>query len=918
MSIRNLASLFKPASIALIGASRTPHSVGAVVAHNLFNSGFDGPVMPVNPKYRAIEGVLTYPDVDSLPLIPELAVISTPPQTVPELIGRLAERGTRSAVVITAGFGEGGDKQGHQLRQEMLDAARPHLMRIIGPNCLGVLVPKSGLNASFAHLSPAAGKLAFVTQSGAIVTSVLDWAASRSIGFSHLVSLGDMADVDFGDLLDYLANDADTRAILLYIEAVSAARKFMSAARAAARTKPVIVVKAGRHAEGARAVASHTGALAGSDAVYDAAFRRAGMLRVLSLDELFAAVESLAMSEIPQGDRLAILTNGGGIGVLATDALMDHGGHLAELREDTRRRLDEVLPSIWSHGNPVDIIGDAPGQRYSDALHVLAQAPEVDAVLVLNCPTAVADSIEVAQAVIDNVQSSRQSSNRLHRQALLTSWVGEATADRARALFAQQRIPSYPTPESAIQAFMHLVNYRRSQELLLEITPSVPEEFTPAVDTARKLLEGVLAEGREWLSEPEAKGVLAAYGVPVVQTRIVRNPGEAAAVAAELGGRVALKILSRDITHKSDVGGVALNLAGPEAVEDAAQRMLERVAKARSEARVEGFSIQPMVDRPNAYELIVGMTSDSLFGPVILFGQGGTAVELIQDQALGLPPLNMKLAHEVLSRTRIHRQLLGYRGLAQANLDAIALTLIRISQLITDIAEIAELDINPLLADKYGVMALDARIKIVPDGPSGTQRLAIRPYPSELEEEFPLADGRRLLLRPIRPEDEPALQRAFAKLTPEEIRLRFFVPVKTLSHVTAARFTQIDYDREMALILTEPGIAGQTEVFGVVRISADPDNEQAEYAIIVRHDMTGMGLGILLMRRIIDYCRKRGIRVIFGDVLRDNTTMLKLCERLGFSRKALPEDPKILRVSLELRPPRGGYIARDRNGASAR
>ena len=900
MSIRNLDKLFRPESVALIGASRKPHSVGAVLARNLFKSGFEGPVMPVNPKYRAIEGVLAYPDIDSLPMTPDLALLSTPPDTVAELIRKLAERGTKAAVVVTAGFGEGAEAAGLDRRQAMLDAARPHLMRIVGPNCLGILVPGMGLNASFAHVSPKTGRLAFVTQSGAVVTAVLDWAESRGIGFSHLVSLGGMADVDFGDMLDYLANDRETHAVLLYVEAITQARKFMSAARAAARMKPVIVVKAGRHAEAARAAASHTGALAGADAVYDAAFRRAGMLRVFRLGDLFAAVETLAMGELPQGERLAILTNGGGIGVLATDALIDEGGTLAALSEETIGELDKVLPATWSRGNPVDIIGDAPAGRYAEALGVLSDAPEVDAVLALNCPTAVADSRDAARAVIESAEKFIHRHDRAPRRSLLTSWVGQATAEACRALFAEHRIPSYTTPEAAVRAFMHMVNYRRNQETLLETPPSVPVEFTPDAEGANRAIENALADEREWLTEPEAKDVLGAYGIPTVVTQVAHSPEEAEARATEINAPVALKIVSPDITHKTDVGGVALDLARPAAVREAAQEMLQRVKQAQPTARVHGFSVQPMVRRPGAYELIVGVTDDPQFGPVVLFGQGGTAVEIIKDQALGLPPLNMKLAYELISRTRIHRQLRGFRGLPHADLDAIALTLIRVSQLVTDIPEIVELDINPLLADASGVVALDARVRVKAHGAFGSDRFAIRPYPMELEETVRLDDGRELLLRPIRPEDEPALQRAFAKLNPEEIRLRFLAPLKVLSHMMAARFTQIDYDREMALILTEPGIAGQTEIYGVVRISTDPDNERAEFAIIVRHDMAGLGLGRLLMHRIIDYCRRRGTRLIFGDVLQQNTTMLHLCKILGFDQNTLPGEPGIVRVELKL------------------
>jgi len=893
MTIRNLEYLFKPKSIALIGASKQPSSVGAVLARNLFGGGFDGPIMPVNPKHNFIRGVWAYRDPGSLPATPDLAVIATPPETVPKIIAELGQRGTKAAVVISAGFGETPEQHGRELQQAILDAAKPYTLRIVGPNCLGVLFPGIGLNASFAHVTPPMGRLAFVAQSGAIVTSILDWAQTRGIGFSHLVSLGDMADVDFGDVLDYLANQHETQAILLYMETVRDARKFMSACRAAARMKPVIVVKAGRHAEGARAAASHTGALAGTDAIYDAAFRRAGMLRVHSLQELFDAAETLAMRCKPRGDRLAILTNGGGIGVLATDAVVDEGARLAPLTPGTVAALDKVLPPTWSHGNPVDIRGDAPGSRYAEALQALAEDTNVDAILALNCPTAVTSSSEAAQALIDVAREKPQ-------LPVLTSWVGDGAAEDARRLFARHQVPSYYTPEQAVRAFMYLVNYRRNQETLMETPPSVPEEFSPDTAKAQMVIERVLAKDRSWLTEPEAKQVLAAYGVPVVRTHVVATPDQAAVVASEIGGSVALKIVSPDISHKSDVGGVALDLSGAAAVREAAAAMRERVCKARPDAHLAGFTVQPMVRRPGAYELIAGVAEDPQFGPAILFGQGGTAVEIVRDQAWALPPLNMRLAQELMSRTRIYDLLQGYRGMPAANLDAIALTLFRVAQLVIDVPEVKELDINPLLADEYGVMALDARIRVgAAEGPA-TGRLAIRPYPKELEEHIPLGDGRTLLLRPIVPEDEPSLQASFTKLTPEEVRLRFFIPVRTLSHVAAVRFTQLDYDREMGLILTEPGIPGRTEIYGVVNIIADPDNERAEYAIIVRHDMVGMGLGIVLMKRIIEYARSRSIKEIFGDVLHENRPMRKLCRVLGFTESSVPEEVGVVRVTLRL------------------
>lgn len=870
MTIRNLEYLFKPRSIALIGASARPGSVGAVLAHNMLTAGFSGPILPVHPRHTAIQGVLAYKSVDKLPATPDLAVISTPPDTVPELVGKLAARGTKAAVVITAGFGEGGATKGHALRQAMLSAAQPHLMRIVGPNCVGILVPGVGLNASFAHVPAEPGDLAFVTQSGAVATTVLDWAKSRRIGFSHVVSLGDMADVDFGDMLDYLAADRGTRAILLYIEAVTNARKFMSAARAAARSKPVVAIKTGRHAEGARAAASHTGALAGSDAVLDAAFRRAGILRVYDLEELFDAAETLARGKRPHGDRLAIVTNGGGLGVIATDRLIDQGGHLAELTPETLASLDQVLPVTWSHGNPIDIIGDANGERYGKTLAALKSADEADAVLAINCPTAVASGREAAEAVLGVAPGLGK--------PLLTSWVGETAAAEARNLFHEAGVPTYATPDQAVRGFMHLVRYRRSQEQLMEMPPSVPD-FATDPEAVRRIAQGALAEGRELLTEPEAKAVLAAYGVPVVPTERAESPEAAARVAAALAMPVALKILSPDITHKSDVGGVMLDLNGTEAVREAARQMLERVRGIQPDARIDGFTVQPMIRRPAAHELILGLTTDPLFGPVILFGQGGVAVERIDDKALALPPLNLALARELMGRTRVFRLLQGYRDRPPAALDRIALTLIQIAQLAGDVAEIQELDINPLLADPLGVVALDARIKVAPASGPPQARLAIRPYPKELETTVALADGTPIRLRPIRPEDEPVLHEFFKRLEPDDVRLRFFTPLRELSHSFAARLTQIDYDRAMAIVAFS---GDEREMLGVARISADPDNARAEFAVIVRSDLKGQGLGRLLMLRIIDIARARGIARIEGEILRENTAMQALAQDLGF------------------------------------
>jgi acetyltransferase len=901
MSTRNLEYLFKPRAIALIGGSNRPHSVGAVLARNLLAGGFAGPIMPVNPHETAIAGVLAYPDVARLPVVPDLAVLASPPDTIPGLIAELAARGTRAAIVITAGFGEGASGvesgAGTARRQAMLQAAQPHLMRIVGPNCVGVAVPGAGVNATFAHVAPLPGNLAFVTQSGAMATAVLDWAVPRGIGFSTLVSIGDMADVDFGDLLDYLATDRATSAILLYVEAITHARKFMSAARAAARVKPVLVVKTGRHAEGARAAASHTGALAGSDAVYEAAFRRAGMLRVESMQELFDACATLATMPAPRGDRLAILTNGGGPGVLATDALIAEGGRLAELHPDTLKRLDAALPRTWSHGDPVDIIGDADGARYEAALAALLADPNTDAILVANCPTAIASPVEAADAVIRAAQGA-DGRPEGRRRNILASWLGDGAAQPARARLAAAKIPQYDTPERAVRAFMHLVRYRRNQELLMETPPSVLADFVPDADTVSRVIATALGEQRSWLAAEEVQTVLAAYGIPIAASRLARDADDAARIAAEIGGKVALKIRSPDITHKSDVGGVALNLdAGPEAgdVGAAARAMLERVRAVKPEARIEGFLVQQMVERPGAVELIVGIVDDAAFGPVVLFGQGGIAVELLEDRALELPPLNLAIARAQMRRTRVWRLLQSYRNRPPAAIDDIAQVLVRVAQLAADHAEVAELDINPLLADARGAIALDARIRVAHSATRGQARFAIRPYPREYETNIVLRRGDHLHLRAIRPEDAPALQHLVNHMDPEDVRTRFFMTMRGLPAAMAARLSQIDYDREMALVAECGG-----EIVGVTRFTADPDRRRAEYAIAVRTDWKGRGLGYELLGRIIEVAQARGIGELYGDVLQENQAMLKMNRELGFTISAHPDDPAVLRVTRRL------------------
>ncbi len=890
MTIRNLDRLLEPKSVALIGASPEFGSVGRIVAGNLLDGGFAGPMWFVNPRHADVAGMPCYPSVAALPATPDLAIIATPPATVPGLVAELGARGTRAVVVITAGLGA-------ELRQAMLDAARPNLLRIQGPNCLGLMLPRVGLNASFSHRLPAAGDLALISQSGAIITGVVDWAADRGIGFSHVVSLGDMADADFGDFLDYLAGDTKSRAILLYMEQLTQAPKFMSAARRAARAKPVIVIKSGRHAAGARAAMSHTGALAGSDAAYDAAFRRAGLLRVMELEELFNAAEMLARTPRLTGERLMILTNGGGAGVLAADRLADFDGTLATLGDAEKSALEAVLPATWSRANPVDIIGDAGPDRYAAAIDVLLQSPASDALLVMNCPTALASSTEAAEAVVARVEAQRiQGPARV----VLTNWLGEGAAQEARTLFAAHGIASFETPGAAITGFSQLVRYSRAQDELMRAPPSMPAGMQCDAVAAHDVIAGALAAGRTQLSEFEAKALLAAYGVPVVETAIAATTEEVARLASAILAKAdacVVKVLSDDISHKSDVGGVRLGLDSAEAAVAAAREIVERVARVMPKARIKGFTVQPMVRRPHAQELILGMTVDETFGPMLMFGAGGVGVEVMADTRQALPPLDLNLAQEMMRGTRVYRLLEGYRDRPRAKLDDIAVALVRLSSLIIAHPEIRELDINPLLADEQGVVALDARVRIEGAASKPRRPMAIRPYPMAWRRDVLIPDVGDVEIRPIRPDDEQLYEAFFAKLDPHDLRMRFFTAAPHLSHKLVSRLTQIDYAREMAFVAVDDTSG---ELLGVARLAADPDYRRAEYAVLVRSDLKGRGLGWQLMSQLVAYARIEKLSELFGSVLTENTGMLKMCAALGFRIEAEPDDLTLRRVTLDL------------------
>ncbi len=875
MSIRNLEHLFQPRSIAVIGASDRERSLGSLVMGNLLRADFAGPVWPVNPRHAQVAGQQAWPDVVSLPAVPDLAVLCTPAATVPALIDALGRKGTRAAIVLTAGLSvQGGD--GRTLQQAMLDAARPHLLRILGPNCLGLLVPGMKLNASFAQAQALPGRLAFVSQSGALATALLDWANSRAIGFSHFVTLGDSADVDIGDVIDYLASDPGTSAVLMYLEAVRHARKFMSAARAAARNKPLIVVKAGRAPEGAKAAASHTGALAGSDAVYDAAFRRAGMLRVDTLADLFDAAETVARARPLRGERLAIVTNGGGAGVLAADAMSRFGGTLARLGDATLAALDAHLPATWSRANPVDLIGDAPVERYVAALRVLLRADEVDAVLFMHAPTAVVPSLDIAQACLPLMREAAK--------PVLSCWLGAAVVQQAMQACAAAGIPVYATPERAVEAFVRRVQYWRNQAALMQTPQEVAPSAAPDHARARQVIGEAIAQRRTLLDEVQAKALLEAYAIPVVPTRTVRDADEAAAAAAQIGYPVVLKILSPQISHKSDVGGVALGLADEAELRGAAAAILRRAAELRPDAQLLGFTVQAMVSRPRAHELIVGVATDPVFGPVIMFGQGGTAVEVLKDSATALPPLNSVLARDLISRTRVAQLLAGYRDRAAVDLEALTTCLIQVSQMVCELPELEELDINPLLADERGVLALDARVKLRASVVVGkaSDRLAILPYPALLEETVRLRDDRTVLLRPIRPEDEPLLHAFYQHASPADMRLRFFLTRREVPHSELARYSQIDYDREMTFVALPQG-DGDQGLLGEARAVCDPDNQRAEFAIQVATSMQRQGLGRALMDKLLRHLRGRGVREVWGETLVENQGMAALARQSGFS-----------------------------------
>jgi len=896
MSTYRLKNLLSPRSVALIGASPRRGSVGRAILENIRKAEFKGEFGLVNRHYGEISGVTAVGSIDKLPFVPELVVITAPGAAIADLIDQAGKLGASGALIVATGLGHGEGS----LADAAERAAQKYGMRLIGPNCLGIMMPGVSLNASFSAHTPGAGNLALISQSGLIAAGMVDWAAQRGVGFSGIVSIGEQLDVDIADLLDYFALDGKTRAILLYVEAIKDARKFMSAARAAARVKPVVVVKSGRMAQGATAAATHTGALAGSDAVYDAAFRRAGIVRVSDLRELFDCAETLGRVDPPPGKRLAILTNGGGIGVLAIDRLAELGGIPAPIVPTTREKLDAILPRTWSGSNPVDIVGDADATRYAAVLEVLLSDPNNDAILVMNVQTAIAPGDEIATIVTDLVSKYRQ--HRRSAKPVLAVWVG--AGPKVIEALSRAGIPNYPTEDDAVRGFMHLVRHREVVQELAQVPPAMPSAFTPDIQAAKEIIATALADGREWLDPVEIGRLLQAYDIAMVPTFAAADAEQAVAYASELfaqGATVVLKIMSRDIVHKSDVGGVVLNLTSTDAVRRAIADVLARAKALRPEARISGVIVQAMVVRAKARELILGFADDPTFGTVIVFGRGGTAVELINDKALALPPLDLKLARELIERTRVSRLLQAYKDVPAVKPDAVALVLVKLAQMAADIPEIRELDINPLLADETGLMAVDARVAIGQAERkfkgSGPANFAVRAYPSQWERNIEIKDGWRVFARPIRPEDEPLIHGFLRHVTPEDLRLRFFAPMKEFTHEFVARLTQLDYARAMAFVAFDEVT---NEMVGVVRIHSDSIYESGEYAILLRSDLKGKGLGWVLMQLIIEYAKSEGLKVISGDVLRENTVMLEMCRNLGFEVKSNPAEHGICEVRLKL------------------
>ena len=881
----NLDKIFKPKSVAIIGASDTEGSVGYALMKNFVDLHYEGRIYPINIRKSEILGFKAYPTIEQIPEPVDLAVIATPAQTVPDVLEQCGKAGIKCIIIISAGFKEIGP-EGNALEAKIIEIKRKYGLRIVGPNCLGVIRPSVNFNATFISKMPKPGKIAFISQSGALGSAILDWAMHENIGFSNFVSLGSMIDVDFGDLIDYFGTDPKTKSILMYIEGITDARKFMSAARHFARTKPIIVVKAGKFSESAKAAASHTGSLTGEDMIYDKAFKRAGMVRVDEIADLFNCAEVLGMQPLPRGPNLAIITNAGGPGVMATDALIAQGGKLAKLSPKTMETLNNLLPHFWSRGNPIDILGDAKADRYKAVVEACLNDENVDGMLIIYTAQAVAEPVEVAEN-ITKLLKSRNYQNK----TILTSFMGYGVVQDANRIFIENSIPTYSTPEQAIKTYLYMYQYKRNLELLYETPEELPVDVVPPKRPLMTIMRNVAIENREVLNEVEAKTFLEYYNFPVVKTKVAQTEDEAAQLATQLGYPVVLKILSPQIVHKTDAGGVVLDLNNETEVREAFNRIMQSAKTYNPEAEILGTTVQPMV-RKQGYEVIIGAKADPLFGPVILFGMGGIGVELFKDFAIGIPPLNQTLVRRLMEETKVYQLLKGYRNVRPANIKLLEEIIVRFSQMLVDFPQLKEVDINPLFINEKEAFAFDARIVIdrqkVFQKFEPHEHLIITPYPKKYETMWRLRDGRTVILRPIKPEDEPLWLEMFRNFSEESIRYRFFQILKDTPHETRIRYTNIDYDREIAIVpeLTEDG---HRKILGVTRVSIEPNGKAGEIAFIVADPWQGFGLGTKLVDYVLEICKDMKLETVYAIMLPDNYGAISLMKKMGFTI-TYPED----------------------------
>ncbi len=890
MNTHYLASLFTPESVVLYGASDKADSVGGVVFKNLLTSGFKGRIYAINPKRDEVQGQKAFSSLDEIDAPVDLAVVATPARSIPGIVEACGERGIKMMLILSAGFRETG-AEGRRLEDQVTQLVRNYGIRLMGPNCLGIIRPDRGLNITFGNNNAQPGNLAFVSQSGAICTAILDWAEQNDIGFSAVVSTGIAADLDFGDYLDFLVSDPATKAILLYIEGINNSRRFMSSLRAAARIKPVIALKVGRHAAGAEASMSHTGALVGSDETFAAALSRSGVLRVETVGQLFSAAKALSSLHYRgKSERLVIITNGGGPGVMAADRATDREIELSSLSAETMAALDEVLPAVWSHGNPVDIIGDAPPERYQQALDVCLKDPGVDGAIVILTPQAMTKPTEVAEAVIKSAEKITK--------PIMTSWMGGDQVEEARALFNNAHVPNFRTLENAVDAFSYLARYNKNQRLLLQTPAGLTRgQEPPDSEGARLIIEAVLTEKRKVLTEPESMAILNAFRVPTIRNAVAHSANEALINAESIGFPVAMKVLSTDISHKSDAGGVRLNINSAQEVRGAYRQLVDDVQRRVPDAKISGVTIENMYRSSNGRELMIGVIRDPVFGPVISFGSGGTTVEIMGDSAVALPPLNRRLAIDLINRTKVSKLLGKFRNMPAVDIDQLIDVLLGVSGMACELPWLQEMDINPLIMDEAGIVAVDARIVV--DYPKQStdpyHHLAIHPYPSHLAKNMQLNDGTDIVIRPIRPEDAEMEAKFVRELSKEAKYFRFMNSLQELSQEMLVRFTQIDYHDEMALIAVTADGTGEQQI-GVARYTTNIDKESCEFALVVSDRWRGRGIAHHLMTNLMDVARGRNLEKMQGQVLSENLKMLELVASLNFQIRNDPEDPAIKQV----------------------